>query len=118
MVLITNSWTEFAAAIAFPVESVAVFIVAMFVSVVSVSVVSSLSLLPAKMVYILLFCVVYPILPAMLRNCCAKMRRVNAPPMKVLSAGYVLGVMASQSSNYFNGKMFAFINKQTALLMI
>jgi hypothetical protein len=38
--------------------------------------------------------------------------------MKVLSAGYVFGVMASQSSNSFNGKMFACINKQTVLLMI
>ena len=67
MALITNSWTEFAAAIAFPVDSVAAFIVATFVSMVSVSVVSS-SLLSANMVYMLLFCVVYPIWPAVLRS--------------------------------------------------
>ena len=92
--LITNSWMEFDAGIAFSVDSVAAFIVATCVSVVSVAVVSS-SLLSPKMVYILLFWGVYLIWPAVLRSCCAKMRCVNVPPMKVLSAVYVFGVIAS-----------------------
>ena len=54
----------------------------------------------------------------MLRSCCDNMQRVYAPPMNVLRAGYVFGVMASQSLNSFNGNMFACINKLKALLMI
>ena len=48
--LITNSWMEFAAVIEFSVDSMATFIVAKCVSVVSVAVVSSSSPSP-KMVY-------------------------------------------------------------------
>ena len=58
MALIIDSWTEFAVAIAFPVDSAATFSVATFVSVVSVAVVSS-SPSSAKMVYMLLFRLVY-----------------------------------------------------------
>ena len=57
--LITDSFREVAAVVAFPVDAVAAFIMAVCVSVVSVAVVSSLSSSP-KMVYIL-FCRVYPI---------------------------------------------------------
>jgi hypothetical protein len=57
--LITDSWREVAAVVAFPVDAIAAFIMAVCVSVVSVAVVSSLSLSP-KMVY-MLFYGVYPI---------------------------------------------------------
>jgi hypothetical protein len=60
MALITDSWMEFADAIALSDDSVTMFSAAMFVRVVSVAVVSSSSS-SAKMVYRLLFCVVYPI---------------------------------------------------------
>ena len=89
---------------------------ATFVNMVSVAVTSLMSLSP-KMVY-MLFCGTYSIWPAVLRSCCAKMRRMNALAMKVLSAVYVFGVIASQLSNYFKGEMLACINKRTALLMI
>ena len=90
---------------------------ATFLIVVSIAVVSSLLLLP-NTVYIFWFWEVYPIWPAMLRNCIANMQRVYDPPMKVLRAGYVLVVIASQSLNSFNGKMLYCINKRMALLII
>jgi hypothetical protein len=96
MALITDSWTKFAVAIALPVNSAAMFSAATFVRVVSVAVVSSSSS-SAKMVYMLLFCMVYPICPAVLSSCCAKMQHWNAPPMKIFREWYAFGVIASQS---------------------
>jgi hypothetical protein len=54
----------------------------------------------------------------MLRNCIASIRQVYTALMNVLSAGYVLGVIASQSSNSLSGKMLNCINNLMALMMI
>ncbi len=54
----------------------------------------------------------------MLRNCIASIQQVYAAPIKVLRAGYILGVIASQSSNSLSGKMLDCINSLMALLMI
>ena len=54
----------------------------------------------------------------MLGNCIASIRQVYAAPMNVLRAGYVLGVIASQSSNSLSEKILDCINSLMALLMI
>ena len=59
----------------------------------------------------------YPICPAVFCNCYDKIRRLYAAAMKVLRAGYVLGVMASQSLNSFIGKMLACINNRMEVLI-
>ncbi len=81
----------------------------------SVAVVASSSSLSAA--YILWVCGAYPICPALFRNCCDRIQRVYAAAMNVLRVGYVFGVVASQSSNSFIGKMLACIKRRTALFM-
>ncbi len=89
----------------------------MFVVLVAVVAVSSPSYLLANMLFILWDIGTYPCCPAVLRSCCTRMRLVYTAAMKVLRAGYVLGVMASQLLNFFNKNMLACINKHTALLI-
>ncbi len=71
-----------------------------------------------KTLYILWGAGTHPCCPAVLQSCSARIHLIYTTAMKVLRAGYVLGVMASQSSNTFKGKMIACINKRTALLII
>ncbi len=96
---ISAVWSALSWLIAFATESgmvtmmvLPVINAAMFVAVVAVVSVLSSS---ANTLYILWDIDTYPCCPAVLRSCCTRMCLVYAATMKVLKAGYDLGVTAS-----------------------
>ena len=87
------------------VKVLPVVIAAKLVMVVVVPLVAVVTSLSSSTAYMFWACGAYPICPAVLCNCWDRRHRVYAAAMLLLRAGYVFGVMTSQSLNSFKGKI-------------